>query len=149
MGRNGKIREFGERLKKERLSLGMTQQQLSDRLGVTKTTLGRYERGIRSPEIELVIEMEEIGIDTFYLQTGGRLDSKGERVRIYETPNDALIVVVDIQKELKLSFSYDQIQLLLEYAYSNQAKKQQVLDFVKAAYVISGQPLKLKNGEDG
>ena len=37
----------GTQLKRRRRQLGLTQRQLADRLGVTETTVARWERGER------------------------------------------------------------------------------------------------------
>lgn len=41
---------FCDNLKKLRLSHGMTQAQLADRLGVNPSTVGMYEQGRRTPD---------------------------------------------------------------------------------------------------
>lgn len=40
---------IGERIKDIRKKAGLTQKQLADRLGVTPSQVGQYERGLRSP----------------------------------------------------------------------------------------------------
>lgn len=35
----------GERIKDRRMALGMTAEELGDKVGVTKSTIGRYEKG--------------------------------------------------------------------------------------------------------
>lgn len=63
---------IGERLREERESLGMTQEQLADALSVTKKTQGIYERGQRSPNAEYLSALADIGCDVLYILTGVR-----------------------------------------------------------------------------
>ena len=52
--------DFGERLKKLRIEEGMTQQQLADRLRVTKSVISYYELQERYPSPEILIKMASI-----------------------------------------------------------------------------------------
>jgi transcriptional regulator with XRE-family HTH domain len=40
--------EFKDRLKSERLRLGLTQKQLAEKIGVTDRTIQNYERGVKN-----------------------------------------------------------------------------------------------------
>lgn len=44
---------FGDRLKRVRKQLGLTQQELADLCYIAKDTLSRYERGLLTPSIEV------------------------------------------------------------------------------------------------
>lgn len=78
---------YGEKLKTIRRSLGLTQQEFADRLGVQKTTLSRYERGERSPSLSNALEISRIlgfDLDAFldedlYVPTPERIHSERER----------------------------------------------------------------------
>lgn len=48
---------IGERIKKERIKRGMSQQQLGDLLGVTKVSICGYETGTRTPSLDTFMEM--------------------------------------------------------------------------------------------
>lgn len=52
--------DFGERLKKLRQGEGMSQQQLADRLGVTKSVVSYYELHERHPSPEVLIKLSSI-----------------------------------------------------------------------------------------
>ena len=49
--------KIGERLRAYRLKKGWTLAQLAKRIGVTLQTIGKYERGVSSPDINVVIEL--------------------------------------------------------------------------------------------
>ena len=49
--------DFGVNLKKLRLQEGLTQQQLADKLGVTKSVISYYELQERSPSPEVLTKL--------------------------------------------------------------------------------------------
>ena len=51
---------FQEQLKKARLKLGYTQQQVADQLGVTKSTYCGYETGKRQPDVQKIKILAQI-----------------------------------------------------------------------------------------
>ena len=52
--------DFGSRLKQLRTQAGLTQQQLADRLGVTKSVVSYYELQERFPSPEILIKLSGI-----------------------------------------------------------------------------------------
>lgn len=60
--------DFGERLKKLRQSKGLTQQQLSNKLGLTKSVISAYETNLRLPSYDVLKHIATIfGVTTDYL----------------------------------------------------------------------------------
>ena len=60
--------DFGANLKKLRLEEGLTQQQLADRLGVTKSVVSYYELQERCPSPETLVKLASIfHVSTDYL----------------------------------------------------------------------------------
>lgn len=60
--------DFGSVIKKLRLDEGMTQQQLADRLGVTKSVVSYYELHERYPSPDVLIRLARIfHVTTDYL----------------------------------------------------------------------------------
>lgn len=60
--------DFGNRLYTLRKDKRLTQQALSERLGVTKAMVSAYETGIRYPSYEILIKIADIfGVTTDYL----------------------------------------------------------------------------------
>lgn len=59
---------FSDRLKEARIAIGLTQEQVADKLGVAKSTLAGYEKGNREPSIPTVQKiMEVLAVDANYL----------------------------------------------------------------------------------
>lgn len=52
--------DFGNRLKTLRLQHNLTQSQLAQKLGVTKSVISAYETGIRMPSYDILIAIARI-----------------------------------------------------------------------------------------
>lgn len=51
---------FTDQLKKARLSMGLTQQQIADMMGITKSTYCGYETGKRQPDVAKIKKLASI-----------------------------------------------------------------------------------------
>lgn len=59
---------FFDRLKEGRINAGLTQEQLSEKLGIAKSTLSGYESGNREPTVATIAKaMDILKIDANYL----------------------------------------------------------------------------------
>ena len=59
---------FGNRLKTLRIKKKLTQQQLADLLGLTKSVISAYENGLRYPAYDVLIKIARIfKVSTDYL----------------------------------------------------------------------------------
>lgn len=62
---------FGKRLQSARKALGITQEELAERLHVDRNHVTRMERGIRVCSIDLLVEISvALEVSTDYLLTG-------------------------------------------------------------------------------
>lgn len=60
--------DFGPRLKKLRTQMGLTQKQLAERLGITKSVVSYYELQERYPSPEILVKLAHIfHVSTDYL----------------------------------------------------------------------------------
>lgn len=60
--------DFGNRLKTLRLRENMTQAQLAQKLGLTKSVISAYETGLRLPSYDILIHIAKIyNVSTDYL----------------------------------------------------------------------------------
>lgn len=67
---------FGERLRDARIKKGLTQQELSQQIGVAKSTLTGYEKGNREPDVFKIKKIiEALDIDADYLIVGDQKKS--------------------------------------------------------------------------
>lgn len=60
--------DFGNALKTLRLKENMTQSQLAQKLGLTKSVISAYETGLRLPSYDILIHIAQIyNVSTDYL----------------------------------------------------------------------------------
>lgn len=60
--------DFGNTLRTLRIQNNMTQEQLSKKLGLTKSVISAYETGLRMPSYEVLIDISKIfKVTTDYL----------------------------------------------------------------------------------
>ncbi len=61
---------FAERLRLERLRVGLTQAQLAEEAKISRVMLGKYERGHAEPGAGVLMNMAEAGLNVQYVLTG-------------------------------------------------------------------------------
>lgn len=60
--------EIGSKIKQLRTSKNLTQDQLANRLSVTKSVISAYENGLRFPSLEVLIQLSYVfNVTTDYL----------------------------------------------------------------------------------
>lgn len=95
--------KFGDILKKLRLGAGLTQIQMAEKLGISRSTVGMYEQGKREPDFELeekIADLFNVSLD--YLRTGDPSPKHGGWYLDDETAKVAQEVYDD--KDLRLLF---------------------------------------------
>ncbi|MBW9265193.1 MAG: helix-turn-helix domain-containing protein [Candidatus Thiodiazotropha sp. (ex. Lucinisca nassula)] len=73
-------KQFGQRLREERKRLGLSQDALAARGGITRTAQFLYEKGERAPSIEYLAMIHTAGIDFRYILTGEHSASAGGKI---------------------------------------------------------------------
>jgi transcriptional regulator with XRE-family HTH domain len=68
------LEDIGRRLKRRRLDRNLTQQEVADRAGLTRTTIGEFERGASSSMLTLIRILRVLGaleeLDNFLPESG-------------------------------------------------------------------------------
>lgn len=98
---------FGKRLKELRKIKGLTQKELGKRVQLAESTIGMYERGERSPDIETLVNFATILMATTDYLTGKsnhpRLTSDEDRE--YDQKTMELIKIVEeLPKDIQEQF---------------------------------------------
>ena len=63
---------IGRRIAENRKRLGMTQDQLAERLGLTAQAISKWERGLSFPDITILVPLSKLlNISLYDLLTGG------------------------------------------------------------------------------
>lgn len=66
---------IADRLREARETLGMSQQALAERCGVTARSQRNYESGERMPDASYLAALSVAGVDVLYILTGERSDA--------------------------------------------------------------------------
>lgn len=103
---------FADRLKEEREKKGLSQVELADRLGISKQTIYKYERGIALPSVDTLLDIANI-LDCSMDYLFGRTDNRG--VAIVEVEHEGKIAKVGVPKDQshKLKEIEKQVHMLL------------------------------------
>ncbi|MGN0318136.1 MAG: helix-turn-helix transcriptional regulator [Lachnospira sp.] len=86
-----KIEDSGHRIKSYRKKMKMTQEELADKLGISREYLGRIERGQNGISIDLAIIMS----DVFQVSVEKVLAIDTGKSKLVNELSDAIIKVLD------------------------------------------------------
>lgn len=76
---------FGIRIQELRMAQGKTQEELAEKLNISRETLSRMERGSQSCSIDRLIELSvTFHVSTDYLLTGKSSDKSHDRNQLLE-----------------------------------------------------------------
>ena len=90
--------DFGNRLKALRTSAGLTQAQLGNLVGVTKSVISYYELQERSPSPDVLIKLSQI----FHVSTDELLGiSKGESVDVTGLRQEDVLLIRNLVERLR------------------------------------------------
>lgn len=93
--------KLGERLKEERVRLGLSQSAFAERLGIHRNTQIKYESGAREPDSSYLEAISRFGVNTQYvmgihdLKPTELLTMALDRARV-NMPNDGLGILLDV-----------------------------------------------------
>ena len=88
------LESFGQRIRSLRMEKNMTQQELADKMFVSRKTIGNWESGNRLPDISLLSRLaSHLGLQTYEL-----LDE------MYGSDDSPIIIVVEKESEILNSF---------------------------------------------
>ena len=90
--------DFGSRLKLLRTNAGLTQAQLGNLVGVTKSVISYYELQERSPSPDVLIKLSQI----FHVSTDELLGvSKGESVDVTGLKQEDVLLIRNLVERLR------------------------------------------------
>ena len=99
-------KKLGERIRKERLAVGITQEVLSEQAGISVSFLGQVERGERKPSLETVVNIaNSLGVTVDFLLSDSYRTSSNSLVDeltylIRETPEKDIRTVIEVTKTI-------------------------------------------------
>lgn len=93
------LKEIGERISRRRKLMGLTQEQLAEKMDVSIQMISNLERGIKAIKIDNLVRLSEIlNVSTDYILTGhqspGDLDSLSKQIRQLSSESKGLIELI-------------------------------------------------------
>ena len=89
-------RRIGEFLKELRKEKGLTQEQLADKLFVSRRTVSRWETGSNMPDLDVLVELADLyDVDLRDILSGQRRDNMDKELK------DTLLQAADYTQDLK------------------------------------------------
>lgn len=96
---------IGERLRKERKKLGLTQEKTAELLGISVTFYGEIERGKKGVSIEKLMLIDEVlKIEPTYLITGRQLTGEKVYQMFGDCPKDKEYLVEQLTRIVSLLY---------------------------------------------
>ncbi len=119
---------FSEQLKKARLAIGYTQQEIADLMGITNSTYCGYETGKRQPDVAKIKQLATI-LNTsgdILLETGFKQNSTSEnKTEMLNTnteqsakQNEALSIFKSLRPEFQ-DYALEQMKNLVQLQEKN------------------------------
>lgn len=93
---------FRIRLKKKRIELGLTQQQLGENIFLSKGEICAYEKGKRIPPLDVLIRIANFLEVDFLWLIGMELEALNKNKRIVSLSNDDLNIIKAFKKNSDL-----------------------------------------------
>lgn len=86
--------DLGKRVRKQRQLIGLTQQELAERIGVSTSFVGHVERGTRKASLETLVALSNaLGVSVDYLLAGSLQDGPDEEdASAAMDPNRRLVI---------------------------------------------------------
>ena len=93
------LAEIGERISKRRKSMGLTQEQLAEKMDVSIQMISNLERGVKAIRIDNLVKLSKVlNVTTDYIlvgyQTSGDTDTLSQQIKQLSHENRDLIELI-------------------------------------------------------
>lgn len=115
---------MGDRIKQIRLAAGLTQQQFSERIGLSRNYIALIETGSREPSDRTISDIcREFGVSQSWLQTG-----EGEMFLPRSKNEELALMVADLMAETDDSFRKRFVSAFLSFPPDKLAVLEEFID---------------------
>lgn len=118
--------DFKSRFKRLRKENGLTQQEVGDKLGVSKVAVSGYENGIRSPETETLKKIAT----TFNVSIDYLVGYSNSPILADDKNSDAYYLISDI------GLLQGKYKLIIEDEIVDEALLKETFNFIKAKRIM-------------
>lgn len=122
---------FGVRIKEERQLLGLSQELLADKLGISRRTMVGWEKDDSSPTTVQLFALHELGFDVNYIITGQKVNRDEPIIDEF-----AKIPVYDVEASAGHGSFFNNENILYHMAYRKEWLKNRGLTTSKLGVII-------------
>ena len=95
---------MGNKIKKLREKAGMSQTELADKLGLSKSVISAYEKGIRNPSFKVLpLLAETFNVTELYFFEKGEWHNQSVTIDISDLNKDQQRIIISLVNEFKES----------------------------------------------
>ncbi|MBQ7914639.1 MAG: helix-turn-helix transcriptional regulator [Clostridia bacterium] len=95
---------MGEKIKNLREKAGLSQTELADKLGLSKSVISAYEKGIRNPSFKVLPQLAEaLNVSQLYFFEKGEWQNQPVTVDISDLNPDQQRIIISLVNEFKES----------------------------------------------
>lgn len=103
---------ISETIQQLRKSVGFSQEQLAEKLGVSRQAVSKWESGVSTPDIEKIVLMSELfAVSTDYIIKGDEMAKANEAVQ-QSVHIPRKIYIIDINKRKLSTFEEFRVEML-------------------------------------
>lgn len=129
---------LGRRLQEERRRLGLSQEALAQRVGISRASIATYERGRTPPDVAFMESLRAIGIRTQYVVSGNRESDDAAQQFDWQLARELVRCIVEYAQEQDIELAPSQLIDLMQVLYpsaihSNVVDKSAVAAAVRLA----------------
>ncbi len=94
--------KFGTRIKELRDASGMTQTELAERIGVSKSVISAYEKGIRNPSHKVIQSVAEVfGTSVLSFYEKGHFQNQAVTIDITDLTSEQQKIIFSLINQFK------------------------------------------------
>jgi len=95
---------FGKRLRQIRKQNNLTQQELADKVGLTKTSISCYESGTRTPTLDTLIDLaNELNVElNYFLGAEHYMVASDDMTYGFNLAKDEIVLIRELRNHISL-----------------------------------------------
>jgi transcriptional regulator with XRE-family HTH domain len=118
---NATLESVGGRMKSERHRLGLTQEDLSERLSLSRQSVAAYEAGRSPSDVKYLTQLGALGADIIFVLTGRRGDQVAEDLFDWEVATDVMAAIEEAAEKVGVTLTPKRRMGLLKFLYGKSS----------------------------
>lgn len=117
---------LGKRLQEERRRLGLTQEEVANRVDVSRASIAGYERGRTPPDVEFIERLREIGVRTEYVVNGKTVSSDPVAPFDWQLARDLVRCIVEYADGQGIELEHSKLIDLMQVLYATAVRNKEI-----------------------